>query len=358
MYKWLKEKEQQLYARLRQNNGHQILPVKQVLEANLLRLVEEKWKAASSMVKPIFQHEFNLSVHFQIIRGIFLMEAGDIMHEFYTSLFQQLQTCEASSCSLTVLLESCVDQQYPEFSSRFSVVVDNNLRYATSVQEAISNIKLRYSVQWPLSLILNERSMEYYNTVFQFLLKIQWALFSLQKLRFSDLEQRENKSKPLNKRVRDRMHRLHCLRFWLLHSVSSVRGYLMGQALHLLSSELEQTIEQAHDLDALVKAHDVYIQTVYEHCLLSDDSHIIRNSVLKMIWVALRLCEAWEAGAVFVLETRLKELEELYSKCYVFLAIVLSNWVDNDTMSHLIDLSAAFDTARLPRHYPSTFTIN
>jgi hypothetical protein len=66
------------------------LPVKQVLEANLLRLVEEKWNAASSMVKPIFQHEFNLSVHFQIIRGIFLMEAGDIMHEFYTSLFQQV----------------------------------------------------------------------------------------------------------------------------------------------------------------------------------------------------------------------------------------------------------------------------
>jgi hypothetical protein len=37
---------------------------------------------------------------------------------------------------------------------------------------------------------------------------------------------------------------------------------------------------------------------------------------------------------VCVLEARLKELEELYSKCYVFLAVVLSNWVDNDTTSH------------------------
>jgi hypothetical protein len=44
---------------------------------------------------------------------------------------------------------------------------------------------LLLQVQWPLSLILTERSMEYYNTVFQFLLKIKWALFSLQKLRFS-----------------------------------------------------------------------------------------------------------------------------------------------------------------------------
>jgi len=54
--------------------------------------------------------------------------------------------CEASSFSLTILLESCVDQCYPAFSSRFSVVVDNNLHYATSVQEAISGIKLRYAV--------------------------------------------------------------------------------------------------------------------------------------------------------------------------------------------------------------------
>jgi hypothetical protein len=87
------------------------LPVKQVLEANLLRLVEEKWKAACSMVKPIFQHEFNLSVHFQIIRGIFLMEAGDIMHEFYTSLFQQV-TSLVSEHELYVLslndLSKCV----------------------------------------------------------------------------------------------------------------------------------------------------------------------------------------------------------------------------------------------------------
>jgi hypothetical protein len=53
-----------------------------------------------------------------------------------------------------------------------------------------------------------------------------------------------------------------------------------------------------------------------------------------MIWVALRLCETWEAGVMFVLEARLKELEELYSKCYVFLAIVLGSLVDNVTMSH------------------------
>lgn len=67
-----------------------------------MRLVEEKWKAACAMVKPIFQHEFNLSVHFKIIRGIFLMEAGDIMHEFYTSLFQQV-TSLVSEHELCVL---------------------------------------------------------------------------------------------------------------------------------------------------------------------------------------------------------------------------------------------------------------
>lgn len=36
-------------------------------------------------------------------------------------------------------------------------------------------------------------------------------------------------------------------------------------------------------------AHDVYIETVYEHCLQSDDSQIIRNSVLKVRDVSLML---------------------------------------------------------------------
>jgi hypothetical protein len=60
--------------------------------------------------------------------------------------------CEASSFSLTILLESCVDQRYPAFSSRFSVVVDNSLHYATTVQEAINSIKLRYAVSIPCLL--------------------------------------------------------------------------------------------------------------------------------------------------------------------------------------------------------------
>jgi hypothetical protein len=87
-----------VFHRLTQHLRHEILPVTHVLETNLLRLVEEKWKVASSMVKPIFQHEFNLSVHFQIMRGIFLMEAGDIMHHFYTSLFEQV-TSVISECA-------------------------------------------------------------------------------------------------------------------------------------------------------------------------------------------------------------------------------------------------------------------
>jgi hypothetical protein len=53
-----------------------------------------------------------------------------------------------------------------------------------------------------------------------------------------------------------------------------------------------------------------------------------------MVWVALRLCEVWEAGVELVPEGRLKELEELYCKCYVFLATVLSYWVENNKMSH------------------------
>lgn len=48
-----------------------------------------------------------------------------------------------------------MDQRYPAFSSRFSVVVDNNLHYATSVQEAINSVKLRYAVSISLLVVVS-----------------------------------------------------------------------------------------------------------------------------------------------------------------------------------------------------------
>ncbi|XP_069685486.1 gamma-tubulin complex component 5 [Periplaneta americana] len=347
------KRKKQICIKLMQHFKNKILPVKPVLEINLLNLVEEKWKAVCCMVKPIFQNEFNLPLHFQMIRGVFLMECDDIMQQFYSSLFTQVQACEANSFSLTIHLESCLDQRYPDFSSRFSVVVNKKIQYATTVQDAINSIKLRYAVEWPITLILNERNMEYYNAVFQFLLKIKWALFSLQKLRFSDLDQRENKSVPLRKKEKERMQRLQYLRFWLLHSVNSVHSYLMGQVLHLLHLELERNLEEAQELDAVIKAHDSYVQTVYAHCLQSEGCEIIKQSTLQMVWTALRLCEAWATGAIFVSDARLQELEELYAKHHVFLAVTLSNCVENDTRSHLEGLCAVFHPIRLPERFLS-----
>jgi len=75
----------------------------------------------------------------------------------------------------------------------------------------------------------------------------------------SDLEQRKNRSKPVNKRLQDRMHRLECLRFWLLQSVSSIHSYLVGQMLQVLSMELERNIEQARDLSMLIKGKGVFV---------------------------------------------------------------------------------------------------
>ena len=69
----------------------------------------------------------------------------------------------------------------------------------------------------------------------------------------SDLEQKGNRTKPVSKRLQDRMHRLRCLRFWLLHSVNSIHSYLVGQMLQVLSTELERSIEQARDLSMLIK---------------------------------------------------------------------------------------------------------
>ncbi|KAJ9581948.1 hypothetical protein L9F63_003701, partial [Diploptera punctata] len=140
--------------------------------------------------------------------------------------------------------------------------------------------------------------------------------------------------KQLKKKEKIRAHRLQILRFWLLHSVNSIHNYLMGQVLHSLELELHHNVEEANNLDSLVNAHAKYVEMVYRHCLQAQEQEILRKPVLEMIRTALRLCEVWEAGVTALSDTRLLELENLYCKSYLFLAIVLSNLVEVDTFSH------------------------
>lgn len=81
------------------------------------------------------------------------------------------------------MLEAVLSQEWPDSCQRWSISVTE---ISTSkVLEAVDKISLSYTVGWPINMALTNQALVKYNKVFRFQLKLKWALWMLNNLRFS-----------------------------------------------------------------------------------------------------------------------------------------------------------------------------
>ncbi|XP_046383710.1 gamma-tubulin complex component 5 isoform X2 [Ischnura elegans] len=314
----------------------------------LSRLLEERHGASSVIVRTLLLGEFSLTSHLLVVRKVFLMEEGDCMHHFCTQLFQQVEQGEkwVDSLSLTNHLLECISTRWPDYASNFSVLTSldgtvNQLVKMESVSSSgggssqslldqVDHIHITYAVNWPVNIVLNAGSLENYSTVFQFLLKVKWALWSLQQLRFCDLKpgrvsmDDEDDASDSSMPTSVKLHRLQLLRAWLLHFVGSVHAYLMGQVLHVLSVKMDGFLEEACDLDSIIQVHEKYVEVMYQQCLQTKNSEIIKMAIIRVLDISMVLCKLWKQPDI-ITPMQLYDMESQYIRHHVFLARVLES---------------------------------
>lgn len=68
-----------------------ILPYSKIITNILKSLLEKKFAVVNRFITHIFKEEFKVLYHLQNLRRILLLEASDLMFEFYTNLFEQVK---------------------------------------------------------------------------------------------------------------------------------------------------------------------------------------------------------------------------------------------------------------------------
>lgn len=320
-------------------------PLTNKLEACLAPVIVKHVDTASLGLLNLFRNTLNLEQHLTWVRKVFLMEAGDLLSEFYTSIFESsAQIIESTqrtlnsaggsidSLSLTMLLHDCLSRRpstAEEMVERFSVKVDGN----TASDNMEGNIHLSYHVEWPLNIVLHSTSLSMYNKVFQFLLKVKHALWALQEINAKDLAiALENAQKlrasaikehsylegsdeddsfksgvcetPMNNtyskktsppneiqfdelKEKRKIHRILLLRSWLLHFVGNIHSYFMTRVLHTTQLELQGALNEEgehkiNDLDDIISAHNRYIERIHDRCFLHQSTIVLREAVVKV----------------------------------------------------------------------------
>ncbi|XP_058150764.1 gamma-tubulin complex component 5 isoform X8 [Dasypus novemcinctus] len=301
--------------------------------------------------------DYRLVEYLQAMRNFFLMEGGDTMYDFYTSIFDKIREKETwqNVSFLNVQLQEAVGQRYPEDSSRLSISFENvDTTKKKLPVHILDGLTLSYKVPWPVDIVISLECQKIYNQVFLLLLQIKWAKYSLDVLLFGELVSTAEKPQlkgflhepgtvaqfgPQKEPIRQQIHRMFLLRVKLMHFVNSLHNYIMTRILHSTGLEFQHQVEEAKDLDQLIKIHYRYLSTIHDRCLLREKVSFVKEAIMKVLNLALMFADGWQAGLGAWKMESIEKMESDFKNCHMFLVTILNKAVCRGSFPHLESLA-------------------
>ena len=340
-----------------------VRPMTSTIKEAFVPVVHIHTDRACQRLVHLFRHTLDLEQSLVYLRRVFFMEAGDLMSEFYNHMFEMVgyrkEYEQWDATSLNILLHDCLSRRLlTEEIEKFSIDID------LKAKNPLETLVLSYNVKWPLNIVLHSQSIEMYNKIFNFLLKVKHSLWALLKIDCKELattmksEETESfdsfsidSSSRMDESTEDKENKLHrviLLRSWLLHFISNVHDYFMTRVLQSTQMELHASLMECDDLDAILDVHNRYIHRIYDRCFLHSSASLLKECVFKVLKSAMVLYKHCETHIqspkrdVFIIDnSSLKSLEENYARRHQFLATTLRSMTQKRNIPHLDGLSAA-----------------
>ncbi|KPP78848.1 gamma-tubulin complex component 5-like [Scleropages formosus] len=263
------------------------------------------------------------------------MEQNDFHEKFSGGDVMVDRSSESVTCqTFELTLRSCL---YPHIERRYVECCGNLMR----------TLKKDYrQVPWPVDIVISSECQKIYNQVFLLLLQIKWAKYNLDTLRFSDLtaaaERHDGTSDDemtAKKAVSQQVHRMFLLRVRLMHFVNSLHNYIMTRILHSTGLEFQHQVQDAKDLDQLIKIHYRYLSTIHDRCLLREKVSFVKEAIMKVLNLVLMFSDRWQAGFGALKVESIDKMESDFKNCHMFLVTILNKAVCRGSFPHLESLA-------------------
>ncbi|XP_023803061.1 gamma-tubulin complex component 5, partial [Cyanistes caeruleus] len=320
--------------------------------------IDKQYLECCGNLMQTLKKDYRLVEYLQAMRNFFLLEAGDTMYDFYTSIFDKIREKETwqNVAFLNVHLQEAVGQRYPEDSARLSISFESvDTAKKKLPVHTLDGLTLSYKVPWPVDIVISLECQKIYNQVFLLLLQIKWAKYSLDVLRFDELvsaaENSQNKEAtsleqgtlpvfgPQKENIKQQIHRMFLLRVKLMHFVNSLHNYIMTRILHSTGLEFQHQVEEAKDLDQLIKIHYRYLSTIHDRCLLREKVSFVKEAIMKVLNLVLMFADRWQAGLGAWKMESIEKMESDFKNCHMFLVTVLNKAVCRGSFPHLESLA-------------------
>ncbi|KAM6963168.1 gamma-tubulin complex component 5 isoform 2-T2 [Aplochiton taeniatus] len=311
--------------------------------------IEKRYIECCGNLMKTLTKDFRLLEYLQAMRNYFLLEAGDTMYDFYTAIFDKVLEKESwqQPSFLNGQLHEAVAQRSPEDSTRLSIFLEtvDQSRKKQPIND-LDVLTLSYKVPWPVDIVISLECQKIYNQVFLLLLQIKWAKYNLDTLRFSDLTVATKRleggaAEELTPKepIKQQIHRMFLLRVKLMHFVNSLHNYITTRILHSTGLEFQHQVQEAKDLDQLIKIHYRYLSTIHDRCLLREKVSFVKEAIMKVLNLVLIFSDRWLAGfGAWKIES-IDKMESDFKNCHMFLVTILNKAVCRGSFPHLESLA-------------------
>jgi gamma-tubulin complex component 5 len=279
-------------------------PFSEIFNASFEEWMQSKHHSAAATLRQVLFNSCGLWSVLSDLEYIYLMADGSRSDTFAHALFNNLDLLNPRWNDRLLLTQSFQDAFGPVLSStriNISALEEAGKEIVAgqrSVRRFLPTIKVDYRMSWPIRIVLSEVSLGHYQAVFTLLLQTRQAVYALQKSRLL--------SDDLSAHVGEQVV-YYGLRSKLLWFLGSLQAYLSNIVLAPLSNQLKEDLRQTQDVDSMISVHSAFAKQLRDSACLGSKLEPIRDCMLDMMDLAMRLEEARGAES----ERQAEETEEL-----------------------------------------------
>ncbi|KTG36173.1 hypothetical protein cypCar_00011803 [Cyprinus carpio] len=250
------------------------------LEGAFQSKIDAAYFETSKYLLDVLNKNYQLLEHLQAMRRYLLLGQGDFIRHLMDLLKPELARAATTlyQHNLTGILETAVRATNAQFDSpEILKRLDVRLLEVSPGDTGWDVFSLDYHVEGPIATVFTRECMSHYLRVFNFLWRakrMEYILTDIWKGQMCNAKLL--KSMPELSGV---LHQCHVLASEMVHFIHQMQYYITFEVLECSWDELWNKVQQAQDLDHIIAAHDVFLDTVISRCLLDVNNRSLLNQL-------------------------------------------------------------------------------
>ncbi|XP_036311998.1 gamma-tubulin complex component 3 isoform X3 [Pipistrellus kuhlii] len=219
--------------------------------------IDAAYFETSKYLLDVLNRKYSLLDHMQAMRRYLLLGQGDFIRHLMDLLKPELVRPATTlyQHNLTGILETAVRATNAQFDS----------------PEILKRLDVR------LLEVFTRECMSHYLRVFNFLWRAKRMEYILTDIRKGHMcNAKLLRNMPEFSGV---LHHCHILASEMVHFIHQMQYYITFEVLECSWDELWNKVQQAQDLDHIIAAHEVFLDTIISRCLLDTDSRALLNQL-------------------------------------------------------------------------------